>query len=152
MHLVLWIECLENQGFLYFISLSQMFYQIPHNIIIPSWMAKKRFHNTAIIMQKSRTNDTHHCLINRMVKSTIVSSFPFHEVTFPALWSNSMRPLLLAKYQFKYSHFKTSTKCNKRSMEIVQARLCFTVAHVWSIVLIKVVNYKKGPVLVLNGL
>lgn len=75
---------LENKGFLYFISLSQMLYKSPHDIIVPSWMAES-FHNTAVIMQKSRTNDTHHCLTDRMVKSTIVSSFPFHEVTFPAL-------------------------------------------------------------------
>ena len=80
-----------------------MLYKSPQDIIVPSWMTKT-FHNTAVIMQKSRTNDTHHCLTDRMVKSTVVSSFPFHGVTFPALWSNSMRPLLPAKYHFKYSH------------------------------------------------
>lgn len=34
---------LKNKGFLNFISLSQMLYKIPHNIIVPSWMAKEVF-------------------------------------------------------------------------------------------------------------
>ena len=105
-------ECWK-QG-LFILPLNQMLGKILPNIIVPSWMTKT-FHNTAVIMQKSRTNDTHHCLTDRMVKSTVVSSFPFHGVTFPALWSNSMRPLLPAKYHFKYSHFEPLLTARKEA-------------------------------------